>query len=93
VARISALPQNLRRIIQRNDPGLFLQGGGDHHYEGFMSSVSDSVYVPRTIKPRSRRTRAAMGDIRGAIFEVLSADNPQTVRQVFYALTVRGAID
>jgi hypothetical protein len=58
-----------------------------------MSSVSDSVYVPRHIKPRTRRTRAAMGDIKGAIVEVLSEDHPQTVRQVFYALTVRGAIE
>jgi hypothetical protein len=30
--------------------------------------------------------------IRAAITDILSKDNPQTVRQVFYALTVRGVI-
>src|SRR6185312_3337206 len=49
-------------------------------------------YVASDIK-RFRRTKADMGRIRAAIIEILSADNPQTVRQVFYALTVRGVID
>jgi hypothetical protein len=44
------------------------------------------------IKARSRRNRAEMDDIRAAIFELLAEDNPQTVRQVFYALTVRGVV-
>jgi hypothetical protein len=52
---------------------------------------SDGLYVASDIK-RFRRTKAAMVDIRKAIIEILSADNPQTVRQVFYALTVRGVI-
>src|SRR5205807_1420265 len=30
--------------------------------------------------------------IRNAILDILSEDNPQTVRQVFYALTVKGVI-
>ena len=48
---------------------------------------------PRTIKPRrARRTGPAMADIRGSIREILENDHPQTVRQVFYALTVRGVI-
>jgi hypothetical protein len=33
-----------------------------------------------------------MTAIRAAINDILSKDNPQTVRQVFYALTVRGVI-
>jgi hypothetical protein len=33
-----------------------------------------------------------MAVIRDAIQDILSEDNPQTVRQVFYALTVRGVI-
>jgi hypothetical protein len=53
----------------------------------------DAVYVPSDIKSkRSRRTKAAVTSIRHAIREVLEQDHPQTVRQVFYALTVRGAI-
>jgi hypothetical protein len=53
----------------------------------------NSVYVPRDIKPeRYRRTQKEMTAIRAAITDLLSKDNPQTVRQVFYALTVRGVI-
>ena len=33
-----------------------------------------------------------MVDLRKEIIAVLEADHPQTVRQVFYALTVRGAV-
>ena len=48
-------------------------------------------YLPKSIK-RSRRTKATIEGIRQHIYDILSNDNPQTVRQVFYALTVRGAI-
>jgi hypothetical protein len=48
-------------------------------------------YVPSDIK-RFRRTKAAISVIRKVIADILSEDHPQTVRQVFYALTVRGAI-
>jgi len=44
-----------------------------------------------TIK-RFRRNKAAVTSIRDAIRDVLEEDHPQTVRQVFYALTVRGVI-
>ncbi len=50
------------------------------------------IYTPRSIK-RSRRTKAEMDEIRAAITDILSENNPMTVRQVFYALTVRGAIE
>jgi len=51
------------------------------------------VYVASTTKPkRYRRTKAAVGDIRQAIIDILEAYHPMTVRQVFYQLTVRGAI-
>ncbi len=54
---------------------------------------ASSVYVASDIKPkRSRRTKSAMAGIRDAIFALLVEDHPQTVRQVFYALTVRGVI-
>jgi hypothetical protein len=42
---------------------------------------------------RLRRTKAKMQSIRDAIKTVLTADNPMTVRQVFYQLVVRGVID
>src|SRR2546429_9228860 len=53
----------------------------------------EPVYVADNIKSkRFRRTKAEVAGIRNAILDILSQDNPQTVRQVFYALTVRGAI-
>jgi hypothetical protein len=53
--------------------------------------VAAPVYVPYPIK-RSRRTKAAIGDIKSAIINILTTNNSQTVRQVFYAATVRGVI-
>jgi hypothetical protein len=49
------------------------------------------VYVASDIK-RFRRTKDAITSIKNAISDILEKDNPQTVRQVFYALTVRGVI-
>ena len=55
-------------------------------------SIQDAgFYRPRSIK-RLRRTKAIVTQIRDVIREMLEQDNPQTVRQVFYALTVRGLI-
>jgi hypothetical protein len=55
--------------------------------------ASPEFYVPKDIKPkRPRRTKAAVTSIRDHIKDLLEQNNPQTVRQVFYALTVRGAI-
>jgi len=50
------------------------------------------TYRPSPIK-RSRRTRGDMDAIREAIYAALAADNPMTVRQVFYQLVGRGAIE
>lgn len=41
------------------------------------------VYRSRSIS-RQRRTPSQMDDLREAIFMVLKAENPMTVRQVFY---------
>ena len=41
----------------------------------------------RDIKKRRRRTKAEIQEICHAIHEVLSGDNPQSVRHVFYRLT------
>jgi hypothetical protein len=58
-----------------------------------QSSVAEPVYVASDIKSkRSRRTKAEVAAVRNAILDILEDDNPQTVRQVFYALTVRGVI-
>jgi hypothetical protein len=59
-----------------------------------LASQPDQFYVPSDIKrpKRFRRTKAAIGGVRDAIINTLEQDNPQTVRQVFYALTVRGVI-
>lgn len=57
------------------------------------TSTDPGLYVPKDINPkRPRRTKAAIGSVRDAIKDILEESNPQTVRQVFYALTVRGAI-
>jgi hypothetical protein len=45
------------------------------------------------LNKRSRRTKAEMQDLRDEILAVLEADHPMTVRQVFYQLVVRGAIE
>src|SRR5262245_51405853 len=88
--------------------GASLQARSDDQLDGSISSENnvsatttqaepvngaDPFYVASDIKPkRPRRTKAAVTGIRAAITDILSKDNPQTVRQVFYALTVRGVI-
>jgi hypothetical protein len=61
------------------------------HAGNGRQQVDHAFYSARPIK-RFRRTKAAVTSIRESIREVLSQDHPQTVRQVFYALTVRGVI-
>jgi hypothetical protein len=63
------------------------------------TDLNSTPHVPTeaaqyTIKKskRDRRTKKAIGSIRDAIIDILENDHPQTVRQVFYALTVRGVI-
>ena len=48
-------------------------------------------YSPSPIK-RARRTKDEMNRLRAAIYLTLCRDNPMTVRQCFYALTVQGRI-
>jgi hypothetical protein len=50
-----------------------------------------SSYSASPIK-RPRRLKSQVNAIKDAIKAILEADNPQTVRQVFYAMTVRGLI-
>jgi hypothetical protein len=55
------------------------------------SKPQAGFYSASPIK-RARRSKAAVTSIKDAIYDILSKDNPQTVRQVFYALTVRGIV-
>jgi hypothetical protein len=51
-------------------------------------------YVASDIKSkRRRRTKAAIGSIRDDARAILEKSSPQTVRQLYYALTVKGAIE
>lgn len=54
--------------------------------------MTAGIYEARPIKTRARRTNAEMSELRTAIYGLLSRENPQTVRQVFYQMTVRGYI-
>lgn len=51
-----------------------------------------SGYGPRPIK-RGRRTKAAMDVIRWGLEDIVAEEYPMSVRQVYYAATVRGLID
>jgi hypothetical protein len=55
------------------------------------AEATSESYAPKPTK-RPRRTKAAVGSVRDQIKDLLEQNNPQTVRQVFYALTVRGAV-
>jgi hypothetical protein len=57
-----------------------------------MTAEALATYRPSPIK-RDRRTRADMDVIRQAIYDVLEADNPMTVRGVFYQLVSRGVVE
>ncbi|MCK8786746.1 hypothetical protein M0638_20450 [Roseomonas sp. NAR14] len=55
-------------------------------------SASDAAYPPRSIK-RQRATRAEMQERRAALYAIIEAMKPMTVRQVFYQATVRGVVE
>jgi hypothetical protein len=65
-----------------------------YHFPSIAATkVAESFYVASDIKPkRRRRTKAAISSIRNTAKAILEESNPQTVRQVYYALTVKGAI-
>ena len=83
------------------DTGLLLNGNSagspsnnieDLVVQEILSTNTYPFYVASDIK-RSRLTKAEMEVIRAAITDILSKDNPQTVRQVFYQLVARGVIE
>ena len=55
-------------------------------------SAPDSLVYRSRLTNRTRRTRAEMHAIRRAIYDVLAAQHPMTVRQVFYQLVTREVI-
>src|SRR5260370_32729335 len=52
---------------------------------------AEPFHSPKPIK-RQRRTKAAVTSVRDTIRQLLEESRPQTVRQIFYALTVRRAV-
>jgi hypothetical protein len=78
---------------RRNDlPGGTIAPRNTSAEQSLQAKLGDEFYSASSIK-RFRRTKAAVTSIRAAIREILEEDHPQTVRQVFYALTVRGLIN
>jgi hypothetical protein len=55
-----------------------------------MSVTTDNVACPTK---QVRRKKTEMADLRAVIVASLKADHPMTVRQVFYQLVVRGAVE
>ena len=51
------------------------------------------TYGPSPITRRQRRSKAEIGSIRDAIYTVVEAMKPMTVRQVFYQLVTRGVVE
>jgi hypothetical protein len=91
-----ALPSRCSRAPARRDQQNESQLAADQtdrrgsQFEGAMSGAG--IYQACPIK-RARRTKQDIDSIRTAIINVLKADNPQTVRQIFYQLVVRGVIE
>jgi hypothetical protein len=54
--------------------------------------TADPPFYSASPIKRKRRLKTEITGIKAAIKDILEADHPQTVRQVFYALTVRGVI-
>src|SRR5262249_23060329 len=71
------------------------QLGGDHSKDNapHVANQGNGFYGAYTIKrKRHRRTKAAVTSIRDTLKDILEQSHPQTVRQIFYAATVRGAV-
>jgi len=68
----------------------------DSVMEGLMgkapSQVSEPVYQASPIK-RERSTKAEVEARRQALYDIVKAMRPMTVRQVYYQATVRGVVD
>jgi hypothetical protein len=75
--------------------GLDQLGGliGSEDSAASPADQGNRFYGAEAIKPkRLRRTKVAVGSIRDVLKGILEESHPQTVRQVFYAATVLGAV-
>ncbi len=83
-------PRVIDLADSRIDPEHNVNAGAG---QGTAGNGADPFYIASDIKPkRSRRTKPEVVALRAAIKGLLEKDHPQTVRQIFYALTVRGLI-
>jgi hypothetical protein len=86
-------PLNLGRPVPAKEKTV----NSPYHFPGIAATnplpTPETFYGAYTIKSkRHRRTKAAIGGIRGGIKSILEKNNPQTARQLFYAATVAGLI-
>ena len=89
----AATAQGPRMVVQQDSSNSPEHKATNGNAQAKAANGAGPFYVASDIKSkRPRRTKATMTGIRAAITDILSKDNPQTVRQVFYALTVRGVI-
>ena len=58
-----------------------------------MPQQPNDVYETSQIKKRHRMTRAEKRELQVALYNIIWAQQPMTVRQVFYQATVRGLIE
>src|SRR5262249_23057890 len=97
VRRAEGLPP---RLPGKQAPGLAGNEGWkkkkrQRRRGGYLMASRKGVGRSRRISRAcsTKRTRAEIDDIRGAIKAILKDDHPMTVRQVFYALVVRNIIE
>jgi hypothetical protein len=82
---------------RKSDPATS-EIGSEHkatngHAQAEPENQANGFYVASDIKSkRHRRTKAAITTICDTIKGILEQSYPQTVRQIYYALTVKGAI-
>jgi hypothetical protein len=79
---------------RKSDPATS-EIGSEHkatngHAQASPNGNGADVSIPKHTK--RRRTKSAITDLRTAIKELLEHSHPQTVRQVYYALSVKGLI-
>jgi len=87
----TAIADEARKLGQLAGSTASENNAGADQTQANRANGADRLYVASDIK-RFRRTKRAITSIKDAIIAILEKDNPQTVRQVFYALTVRGVI-
>src|SRR5262249_18858680 len=89
----AATAQSPRVSVQQDNPNGPEHYATNDHAQAEPENQANGFYVPKDIKSkRHRRTKAAISSVRDQIKDILEQNNPQTVRQGFYAPTVRAPI-